>query len=159
LAGAKQGHLRQYDGEFLRLAAHYNESPELVVSLTPSRPVPERLNGRAFLERKPVQRVDPQLEYEELDLADTSPGRQAGARRSRNRIQSPGTTALAVPLLREDSAIGTILIWRDIVEPFTERQIELVKTFAAQAVIAIENVRLFKELQERNRDLTEALEQ
>ena len=68
-------------------------------------------------------------------------------------------TSLAVPLLKENNLIGAIAIHRREVRPFTDTHIKLVTTFADQAVIAIENVRLFQELEVRNRDLTEALEQ
>ena len=143
LAGAKLGHIRQYDGEFLRVVAHYNETEEQIAALErrPLPPVPESGTGQAFIERKPIHMLDAQTGTNESGLA-----RRMGAR-----------TLLAVPLVREATAIGTITIWRDIVEPFTERQIELVNTFADQAVIAIENVRLFQELEERTSELARSV--
>ncbi len=63
-------------------------------------------------------------------------------------------TIVATPLLREGMPIGVVVVRRTEVRPFTDKQIKLLETFASQAVIAIENARLFKELQERNRDLT-----
>jgi two-component system, NtrC family, sensor kinase len=149
LAGAKQGHIRQYDGEFLRVVAHYNETAEQITKLqaTPTRPGLESLSGRAFLEHKSQHMLDAQAESQNELFYQLQAHHELGIR-----------TLMVVPLLRKEEAIGTISIWRDFVEPFTERQIELVKTFADQAVIAIENVRLFKEIQERNAELREALE-
>ena len=74
-------------------------------------------------------------------------------------IRTAVRTTLSVPLLREDEAIGALTIRRNEVKPFTERQVELVNTFAAQAVIAIENTRLLNELRQRTDDLSESLEQ
>ena len=139
LSGATKGHVRQVDGEFYRVVANYGETGDRVNFLraNPLRASEDTPMGRALAERRPVHILDVQLEPEPI----ASLARQGGVR-----------TLLAAPLLREGTPIGGIIIWRDIVEPFTDRQIELVKTFADQAVIAIENVRLFQEL-------TEALEQ
>src|SRR3972149_1821921 len=143
LSGGTKGHVRQVDGEFYRVVAHYGESPDRI-SFPRANPLPaspDTATGRALVERRPVHILDVQLEPEPV----ASLARQGGVR-----------TLLAAPLLREGTPIGGIIIWRDIVEPFTERQIELVKTFADQAVIAIENVRLFQEIQEKNEQLETA---
>jgi GAF domain-containing protein len=102
------------------------------------------VTGRVALEGKTAQILDVQAE---AGYALTAPMKQAGAR-----------TALGVPLLREGTPIGVLIVMRRKVQPFTDKQIELVTTFADQAVIAIENVRLFEAEQQRTRELTESLE-
>jgi signal transduction histidine kinase len=106
---------------------------------------PRTLTGRVFLERRALQIVDLAADSEyRLPEAITIA-----------RIR----TLLGVPLMREGEPIGILNLARQRVEPFTDKQIELVSTFADQAVIAIENVRLFDQLQTRTRDLSDSLQQ
>src|SRR5262249_56010555 len=109
--------------------------------------VREGFLGRVVLDRRTIHMADALAE------ADEYPESRKIA------LQLGYRTLLAVPLVHAGKAIGVIFIRRAEVRLFTERQIELVNTFADQAVIAIENTRLFEEVQARTRDLTESLEQ
>src|SRR5947208_3010671 len=148
LCGAASSLLTTFDGELLHLAALANVRPGVADSLRrvyPMRPGRGAAGARAILTRAVVHipdlREDP--EYALRDLVQALDFR----------------SVLAVPMLREGKPIGTINVHKGDPEPFSESQIALLQTFAAQAVIAVENVRLFKELEARNRDVTEALEQ
>jgi GAF domain-containing protein len=147
LCTAKQGLILRFDGDLLRLAVAYNISREYqeYVERNPPRPGRGSVSGRALLEHRTVHvpdvLADAEYEYAEHQML-------GGFR-----------TVLAVPMLKESTLIGVIVIHRTEVRPFTDKQIKLVTTFADQAGIAVENVRLFKELEARNRDLTQALDQ
>jgi GAF domain-containing protein len=149
LCGADRGFIHRQDGEFYPVAASYGHTPEWleVVKRNPIRQDRTSATGRAVLERRVIHipdiLVDPEYRWAENQTGEEQMHR----------------TVLSVPMLREGSVVGVITIRRPYVEPFTDKQVDLVTTFASQAVIAIENVRLFKELEARNRDLTEALEQ
>ena len=126
LCGAKHGMIFRYDGECCRAAADYNNPPGLLElwQRTPIRAGRQTATGRALLERRPVQITDAQTDP---DYAFPEALKLQAFR-----------TVLAVPLLREGVPLGTIAMWKTEVAPFTDRQIELVTTFADQAVIAIE---------------------
>jgi two-component system, NtrC family, sensor kinase len=147
LCHADQGVIWRSDGEVFRAAAHHLVSPELRAFLEPHglRPGRGSATGRAAIERRTVHMADV--------LADAE--YEAGEFQKALGFRS----VLAVPMIREGKVLGVFSLHRFIVRPFTEKEIELVTTFADQAVIAIANVRLFKELEARNRDLAETLEQ
>jgi two-component system, NtrC family, sensor kinase len=143
LCEAERAFLFRFDGKLLRAGAAYNVSPELreFVDKNPIAPGRHSISARAALERRTVHvpdiQDDPEYAYAVRD-------------------ERPIRTTLAVPMLKGDDLIGTITIYRLELKPFTEKQIALVETFADQAVIAIENVRLFNEIQEKSRQLAEA---
>jgi two-component system NtrC family sensor kinase len=148
LAGADRtrAFIYRFDGKLLRLAAAFNAPKELkeFVEQNPVRPGRHSGSARAALERRTIHIPDV--------LAD--PEYTFGAK----AIETV-RTLLAVPILKGDDLLGVLLLYLSEVAPFTDRQIAQFETFAHQAAIAIENVRLFDEVQAKTRDLTQSLEE
>src|SRR5262249_8644565 len=155
ICGAEFGlmFLREADG--LRAVALHGAPPAFAEERRRNpviRPTPASTLGGALARKRPVQTPDV---LEIPNYFDAPPGftppqltKFTGAR-----------TVLAVPLMKDNEPVGAIVIYRIEVRPFNDKQIELVSNFADQAVIAIENARLFDEVQARTRELGEALEQ
>ena len=147
LCDASNAFIYRRDGQAYRLDSTFGFSPEYKDYMIerPIAPGRESLVGRTTIEGKVVHILDamndPEYTWRELQL-------RGGYR-----------TMLGVPLMREGVPVGVLSLTRTEVKPFTDRQIDLLTSFADQAVIAIENVRLFKELQSRTDDLSEALQQ
>ncbi len=146
LCDADRAFIFRFDGEVLRLVASYNASAEFKewVAQHPIRPGRHSGSARAALERRTIHipdvRTDPEYTYGAKD---------AEAIR----------TVLGVPILKGDALLGVLMIYHLEVRPFSNQQIALVETFADQAAIAIENVRLFEDVQKRTEELSDALEQ
>ena len=147
LCSSDTGNIAVREGEVYRTVSNSASAAdaEYYEAVRQGRIVPGRdsLAARVLLEGRVVH-----IEDIRADTDFAVPGAVASGRR----------TMLGVPLLREGEVLGTISLSRKRVEPYTERQIELVRTFADQAVIAMENARLLGELQARTRDLEELLE-
>ena len=140
LCGADRAFIFRFDGELLRMVVAYNSTPGFVewVAKNPIRPGRHSGSARAALERRTIHitdvLADPEYVYGAKDV-------------------EPIRTVLGVPILKGDDLLGVMMIYRLEVRPFTDRQIALVETFADQAAIAIENVRLLDELRERTEEV------
>jgi GAF domain-containing protein len=146
LCDALFGAVFRFDGDLIHLVAHHNFTPEvleLVSHLYPMRPNREQATGRVILTGKLVHLHDVLIDPEYRREVATRGGWRS---------------MLAVPMSHEDTTVGMLWVARGTAGPFPDNQIDLLKTFADQALIAIENVRLFTELQASNRELTTALD-
>jgi GAF domain-containing protein len=156
LCEAERGYIFRFDGKLLRVVASHNVGPDNLefVHRNPIAPGRHSISARAALERRTVHVADVQADSEyayvmrDVNLASTSTPEPQLIR-----------TVLSVPMLKGHELVGTITMNRLEVKPFTDKQVTLVETFAAQAVIAIENTRLLNDLRQRTDDLSEALEQ
>ncbi|HLF11707.1 MAG TPA: GAF domain-containing protein, partial [Gammaproteobacteria bacterium] len=148
LCGGAQSWVMRYDGELSHVVAYSGVSAELadvwLRDFKTFRPERRWITTRAILTGEMVHIPDVEADAE----YDHETARKGGYR-----------SALAVPLMMNGRAIGSVGVARPQVGPFPDSQIALLRTFADQAIIAIENVRLFKELETRNREITESLEQ
>src|SRR5262249_30079494 len=146
LCEAENAFIFRYDGDIFRVVSGHNVPPELAefADRNPIRPGLHSVTSRVGLERTTIHladlRVAPQSSFGAKEIFQLRP-------------------VLGVPMLRSDDLLGALILFRPVVRPFSEKQIQLVETFAGQAVIAIENVRLFDEVQARTRELSESLEQ
>jgi two-component system, NtrC family, sensor kinase len=147
LCGADMAHIRRREGDVYVHIAGYGEPPDFREYIRGTKVELGRggIAGRVLLDKKAAQIPDV-LQDPEFALSEM-------------QLRGNFRTVLGVPLLREGDQVGIIVLLRYMVRPFTKKQIELVTTFADQAVIAIENTRLFEEVQARNRELRSALEQ